>query len=127
MPSTSPTRIDDELYKSAQAVGSLMSRSAAQQIAHWARLGRELEAGVSVSVADITRVLSGEQSYDELTPQEQALVRATWAERLADRLDTLNLAADFRHQGKVFVEVDAEGHVVHRKPATKRAKARRSA
>ena len=40
MGTTSPTRIDDELYASAKVVGSLMSRSAAQQIGHWARIGR---------------------------------------------------------------------------------------
>lgn len=125
MTSTSPARIDDELFASAKAVGSLMSRSAAQQIAHWARIGRELEAGVSVSVADIAQVLAGEQSYDELTPQEQALVRATWAEGLADRLSELNLAADFRHEGKAYAELDAEGNVAHRQP--KRTKVRRSA
>ena len=126
MASTSPARIDDELFASAKAVGSLMSRSAAQQIAHWARIGRELEAGVSISVPDITQVLAGEQSYDDLTPQEQALVRATWAEKLANRLSELNLAADFRHEGRVYVELDTAGNVVHRKAAT-RAKAKRSA
>ena len=113
MASTSPARIDDELFASAKVVGSLMSRSAAQQIAHWARIGRELEAGVSISVADVTAVLAGEQSYDGLTPQEQALVRAAWAERLADRLSELNLAAEFRD--RPYVELDAAGKVVHRK------------
>ena len=120
MPSTSPARIDDELFASAQAVGSLMSRSAAQQIAHWARIGRELEAGVSVSIADIGQVLEGAQSYDDLTPEEQALVRATWAERLAERLSSLNLVADFRAEGQTYVELDASGNVVHRKPSARR-------
>ncbi|MCW2543558.1 MAG: hypothetical protein JWM40_1110 [Frankiales bacterium] len=119
MASTSPARIDDELFASAKAVGSLMSRSAAQQIAHWARIGRELEAGVSVSVADIGQVLAGELSYDDLTSEEQALVRATWAERLVDRLSSLNLAADFRQEGRTYVELDAAGHVVQRKPSTR--------
>jgi hypothetical protein len=102
MASTSPARIDDELFASAKAVGSLMSRSAAQQIAHWARIGRELEAGVSISVADITAVLAGEPSYDGRTPPEQA-----------HRLSDLNLAAEFRD--RPYVELDAEGKVVHRK------------
>lgn len=39
-----PTRIEHDLYDGAKTVGSTMSRSAAQQINHWARIGREIEA-----------------------------------------------------------------------------------
>lgn len=73
---TTPTRIDDELYESAKVVASLMSRSAAQQLAHWARIGREIEAGASVSQRSIAAALAGRLPYDELTPHEQAVVRA---------------------------------------------------
>ena len=37
MATTSPTRIDDDLFASAKAVGEVMSRSASQQVSHWAR------------------------------------------------------------------------------------------
>lgn len=37
MTTTTPTRIDDDLYAAAKAAGKTMSRSAAQQIAHWTR------------------------------------------------------------------------------------------
>ncbi|MGI8947595.1 MAG: TA system antitoxin ParD family protein [Ornithinimicrobium sp.] len=40
------------------------SRSAAQQINHWARIGRELEASGKVSQRDIEAVLAGDGSYD---------------------------------------------------------------
>lgn len=79
---TSPTRIDDELYASAKVVGQLMSRSAAQQMAHWARIGRELEAAGSVSHGDVAEVLAARQEYDTLTTHEQTVVRAEWAERM---------------------------------------------
>jgi len=49
MATTSPTRVDDDLYASAKLVGEVMSRSAAQQLARWARIGRELEASGTVS------------------------------------------------------------------------------
>ena len=42
--STTPTRFDAGLFESAQAAGERAHRSAAQQLAHWARLGKELEA-----------------------------------------------------------------------------------
>ena len=117
MSTTSPTRIDDELYASAKVVGSLMSRSAAQQIGHWARIGRELEAAESVSHRDIEAVLAGRRDYDQLTAHEQAVVRAEWAERMDARRHDLDLAEAFSGQGRSYVELDEHGHVVRRDPS----------
>lgn len=36
-----PTRVDGDLFDAAKSVGAIASRSAAQQISHWARIGRE--------------------------------------------------------------------------------------
>lgn len=117
MGTTSPTRIDDELYASAKIVGPLMSRSAAQQIAHWARIGRELEAAESVSHRDIEEVLSGGRDYDDLSAQEQAVVRAEWSERMDVRRQGLDLAHTFGGQGRSYVELDEHGDVAVREPA----------
>jgi hypothetical protein len=117
MSTTSPTRIDDELYASAKVVGSLMSRSAAQQIGHWARVGRELEAAESVSHRDIEAVLAGSRDYDQLNAHEQAVVRAEWVERMDVRRHDLDLAHEFSDQGRSYVELDENGNVVRREPS----------
>lgn len=117
MATTSPTRIDDELYASAKAIGPLMSRSAAQQIAHWARIGREIEAADSVSQRAIADVLAARQDYDRLTAHEQAVVRAEWAELMDARRNELDLAQEFSDQGRSYVELDANGLVVCREPS----------
>ena len=109
---TTPTRIDDELYESAKVVASLMSRSAAQQLAHWARIGREIEAGESISQRSIAATLAGIVPYDELTSHEQAVVRAEWAERMDARRADLNFAAEFAAAGKPYVGLDEQGQVV---------------
>ena len=45
-------RVSEALFESATADGELLSRSAAQQVEHWARLGRALEAaGLTVDAA----------------------------------------------------------------------------
>jgi hypothetical protein len=116
---TSPTRIDDELYASAKAVGAVMSRSASQQIAHWARIGRELEAAGSVSLRDVARVLDGQAGYDDIAAPGQAVVRTEWAERMSDRLAELDFAGDFTEAGQPFSELDEHGHAVRRRPPTK--------
>jgi hypothetical protein len=36
-------RVDADLFESAKAAGAVAGRSAAQQIRHWARIGREFE------------------------------------------------------------------------------------
>ena len=114
---TSPTRIDDELFASSQVVGPLMSRSASQQITHWARIGRELEAADSVSQRAIAEVLAARLDYDQLTAQEQAVVRAEWSERIDARRDALDLAIEFSDEGRSYVELDDDGQVVDRVPS----------
>jgi hypothetical protein len=116
MATTSPTRIDDDLYASAKLVGPLMSRSAAQQIAHWARIGREIEAAGSISLRAVAAVLAGRRRYDDLTAEEQAVVRAEWAERMDARRAELNFAQEFSEQGRSYVELDDDGRVVRRDP-----------
>jgi hypothetical protein len=114
MATTSPARIDDELYASAKLVGSVMSRSASQQVAHWARIGRALEASSTISPRAITETLAGDGRYDDLGVEEQAIVRAEWAERMSERREGLDLAAVFAAQGRSYVEVDDDGNVIER-------------
>lgn len=121
MATTSPTRIDDELYASAKLAGSVQSRSAAQQIAHWARIGREIEASASISHREIAAVLAGSRSYDDLGPKEQAVVRAEWSARMDEARAGLDLAEDFARAGRSWVELDARGRVVERGGAASRA------
>jgi len=112
MASTIPTRVDRELLDSARVVGDTMSRSAPQQLAHWARIGREIELGSSVTQSKIADTLAGRTSYDDLNADEQAVVRAGWADRAAELLSNLNLAAEFATAGRTYVDLDHEGRVV---------------
>ena len=112
--STMPTRIDGDLFEAAKAAGAVMSRSAAQQLTHWARLGRELEASRGISHADIERVLAGELPYDSLADPDQAVVRTEWDERIDAARESLDLAAEFRAAGETWSEVDDDGAVVIR-------------
>ena len=75
MATTSPARIDDDLYASAKLAGGIQSRSASQQVVHWARIGREIEASASTSYKDIGEVLAGSRSYDLLSTKEQVVER----------------------------------------------------
>lgn len=112
-----PTRVDGDLFAAAKSSGAVHSRSAAQQITHWARVGRELEASTSLSHRDIEALLSGGGSYDALREREQAIVRGTWDEQIAERLSSLDLEQTFQAAGVAWVEADDEGKLVARGPA----------
>lgn len=112
MPTTSPARIDDDLYASARLAGEVQSRSASQQVVHWARIGREIEASASIAQKDIAEALAGSRSYDTLSTKEQAVVRAEWSARMDTRREALNFAEELTASGRSGVEVDDNGAVV---------------
>lgn len=125
MAGTAPTRIDEDVTEAAKVAAELFSRSTAQQVNHWARIGRELESSASISQRDIAEVLAGRASYDELSAREQAVVRAEWTERMTALREGLDLAAEFTAAGESWTEADADGTPVKRAAATTRPRRRR--
>jgi len=115
MPGTSSvTRVDSDVVESARHVGTAMSRSVSQQVTHWARIGRELESGPSVSQREIAQVLAGHRSYDDLDSEHQAVVRAGWSEAVDDRIAQLDFAEEFGARGRAYSELDEHGRAVRR-------------
>lgn len=114
-----PIRLDRELAAAARDAAQTMSRSVAEQVSHWARLGRELERSPQVSVAQVQAVLRGDAPYDGLGVQEQAVVRTHWDERLAATLATLNLAEAFSAEGHRYAELGADGQIQVSPPTPK--------
>lgn len=109
-------RIDQELFAEAQAHGRQSSRSAAQQIDYWARIGKELEASSAISHRDIERVLAGDGNYDALSERAQAIVRAEWDERVEARRAALNFEEEFAAAGRRWTDAHADGTLVSRGP-----------
>ncbi|MFO1227811.1 TA system antitoxin ParD family protein [Roseateles sp.] len=56
-------RISAELFNTARDEGAVLSRSTAQQVEHWARLGAALEA-TGLSVAQVAALLQREGAGD---------------------------------------------------------------
>ena len=112
--SSSPIRLDADLVRSAGLVAPLMSRSVAQQVAHWARIGRELEASGEISVNRLAAVLAGRRRYDGLSPEEQARVRAEWACRMGLLRRGLRMDRVLAAAGMRYAELDSAGKPVVR-------------
>lgn len=62
----------------------------------------------------VASVLAGDASYDDLSGEQQALVRAEWDERIKARRESLDYETEFRAAGLTWVEADADGNTVHR-------------
>ena len=118
MAANAPTRIDDDLFAAAKTAGAALSRSAAQQVNHWARIGRQLEASGSVSQRDIARVLAGTYSYDRLDAFGQAVVRAEWDEGMTATREKLDFTDKLAAAGLPWAEADDAGQTVVRQPET---------
>lgn len=112
--SGSPTRLPNGLYGAAKSAGAAKRRSTAQQIAHWARIGREIVASPGVSQRDIERVLAGDDPYDSLSERERAVIRAVWNERMDERRAALNFEDEFTAAGQSWSEADEDGKLVVR-------------
>ena len=126
MPLSNPIRIDDGIYASAKAAAPAMDRSAAQQVSHWARIGREMERSREIPHSDIAAVLNGDSHYDDLDdPRAQAIVRAVWAEEMKQWRESLDLEAEFVAKGLPYAELDENGDVVVHEPGGPAAAPRR--
>lgn len=112
-----PVRLESEITEAARDAAARMSRSVAQQVSHWARIGRELERARDVSADDIRRVLDGAQDYDGLSAKEQAVVRAVWSGRIDSLRGGLRLDKAFQGTGYRYAELDRHGETVVREPA----------
>jgi hypothetical protein len=111
--SSPPTRVSPGVYEDAKLAAEVLSRSTAQQIDHWARIGREVEASADISTSAIAEVLRGARSYDTLPrAEEQAIVRATWVERIEQLHTHLDLRKVMAQRS--YAELDDAGNVVIR-------------
>lgn len=114
-----PVRLESEITEAARSAAATQSRSVAQQVSHWARIGRELERSPEVSAESIRRVLAGAQDYDGLSAKEQAVVRAVWSGRIDSLRGGLRLDKTFQDTGYRYAELDRHGEVAVREPADK--------
>jgi hypothetical protein len=80
--SSNSIRISAELFESAQRQGETLSRSTAQQVEHWARLGAVVEQS-GLSVDEVVRLLRDGKTLGE--PAEQGSGKALWNAKRAQQ------------------------------------------
>ncbi|WP_166389890.1 TA system antitoxin ParD family protein [Nocardioides ochotonae] len=103
------TRFDEALFETAAAEGSRQSRSARQQLEHWARLGAALSAQVEAPLNRVRLALEGTIAQRDLTLDEARQFDAA----IAVRIDDAVAHADFASAPLPnFAEVSPDPHRV---------------
>src|SRR6476660_3142556 len=70
------TRVAADLMDSATTEGARQSRSAKQQLDHWARVGRAVSTQHTASRRRVEAALTGELDTDDLTVEEGVVFNA---------------------------------------------------
>jgi hypothetical protein len=111
-----PTRFAADLFESAQVEGARESRSAKQQLDHWARVGRSVSMHQTTARRRIEAVLAGEIDLDELSDEEQVVANAEIDTAIEERANSTSFGAQLRTAGIVTVALDADGGLVEHRP-----------
>lgn len=68
-------KLPDRLVEEARREARVMRRSIEKQVEYWAELGKSIERSGQFDASRISMFMRGEQEYDGLRPEEQAVAR----------------------------------------------------
>lgn len=109
-----PTRFAADLLDSAAAEGARQSRSAKQQLDHWARVGRAVSMQETAARRQIEEALAGRLPLADLTHAEQVVVNAEIDASIQEHATSYGdrLAAE----GVTTVALDDDGTLMQHHP-----------
>jgi hypothetical protein len=118
MPETADrvVRFATDLVDSAAAEGARQSRSAKQQLDHWARVGRAVSSQHSASRRRVEAALAGDLDTSELTVEEGVVFNAEIAAGIEESLARANYGATLSARGITTVALDDGGEIVEYHP-----------
>ncbi|TVX95116.1 hypothetical protein FPV58_28495 [Mycolicibacterium porcinum] len=110
------TRFAADLIDSAAAEGARQSRSAKQQLDHWARVGRAVSSQHSAARRKVESALSGTTPLGELTAEEGAVFDAEIAASIEESLARADYGRILAGRGITTVALDENGDIVQYRP-----------
>jgi hypothetical protein len=106
------TRVAADLMESATVEGARQSRSAKQQLDHWARVGRAVSSHQSASRRRVEAAMAGEVELDELTAEEGVVFNAEISTAIEESLAGTNYGDVLVAGGITMVALDDNGELV---------------
>ncbi|WP_319451813.1 MULTISPECIES: TA system antitoxin ParD family protein [unclassified Mycobacterium] len=106
------TRVAADLMDSATSEGARQSRSAKQQLDHWARVGRAVSTQHTASRRRIESALAGDLDTSELTVEEGVVFNAEISAAIEESLRRTNYGDVLAARGITMVALNDEGEIV---------------
>jgi ParD-like antitoxin of type II bacterial toxin-antitoxin system len=110
------TRFASDLIDSAAVEGARQSRSAKQQLDHWARIGRSVSMHHTAARRRVEAALDGTLALTELSADERLVVSAEIDAAIQERLHTTDYGARLAAEGVTTVALDEDGNLIEHHP-----------
>ncbi len=110
------TRFAADLLDSAAAEGARQSRSAKQQLDHWARVGREVSSQHTASRRRVEAALAGDVELRELSVEEGVVFNAEIAAAIQENLAESHYGDALAQRGITTVALNDAGEIVEHRP-----------
>lgn len=109
-------RVASDLVDSAVIEGARQSRSAKQQLDHWARVGRAVSSQHNVSRRRVVAALGGDLDLSELTVEEGVVFNSEVAAAVEESLARTDYGRLLAAGGVTTVVLDETGMIVECRP-----------
>jgi hypothetical protein len=106
------TRVAADLVESAAVEGARQSRSAKQQLDHWARVGRAVSSHQTASRHRVEAALAGDLDVTALANEEGVVFNAEISAAIEESLATANYGDVLAGRGITMVALDDDGEIV---------------
>ena len=110
------TRVAADLVDSAAAEGARQSRSAKQQLDHWARVGRAVSSHQTASRRRVEAALAGDLDTNQLSEDEGLVFNAEISAAIQESLATAHYGDLLSVRGITTVALNDDGEIVEYRP-----------
>ena len=110
------TRFSADLLDSAAAEGARQSRSAKQQLDHWARVGRAVSSRQTAARRRVEAALAGELDVTDLTEEEGVVFNAEISAGVQESLAQADYGRMLAARGVTTVALNDQGEMVEHRP-----------
>jgi hypothetical protein len=110
------TRFAADLLDAAAAEGARQSRSAKQQLDHWARVGRAVSAQQSAARRKVEAALAGNLELSALSQEEGVVFNAEISAAIQENLAGAHYGQALAGRGVTTVALNEAGEIIEHRP-----------
>jgi hypothetical protein len=111
-----PTRVAADLFEAAAVEGARQSRSAKQQLDHWARVGRAVSMTQTAARRRVEATLAGELPERDLTADERTVFNAELDASISETARSISFGDVLAARGVTTVALDGKGELTRYHP-----------